>query len=105
MAVDHVHKPFITEKQATQFIVNSYSPNVKGFFKLGFGGMTGLYLYGENPKVPFRVGYLFRDYSTGKSKTIPLGYYSSEELENLSGFFLSLPSSWKCSRLPRCMCR
>lgn len=44
------HKSFISEKQVTQFIVNSYDLKNKEVHKLGFGGGSSLYLLRENLK-------------------------------------------------------
>mgnify|MGYP000277784143 FL=1 len=41
------HKSFISEKQVTQFIVNSYDFKNKEVHKLGFGGGSSLYLLRE----------------------------------------------------------
>lgn len=38
------HKSFISEKQVTQFIVNSYDFKTKEVHKLGFGARSSLYL-------------------------------------------------------------
>ena len=86
------HKSFISEKQVTQFIVNSYDFKTKEVHKLGFGGGSSLYLLREKPEVPFNVYYLFRDCSNGTTKRIFLGYYSSEELETYPNFFYPFPS-------------
>lgn len=64
------HKSFISEKQVTQFIVNSYDFKNKEVHKLGFGGGSSLYLLREKPEVPFNVYYLFRDCSNGTTKRI-----------------------------------
>ena len=54
------HKSFISEKQVTQFIVNSYDFNDKEVHKLGFGGRKlAFILLREKPEVPFSVYYLF----------------------------------------------